>query len=185
MFKLYTEERPTFRFQDYGTLISRVQGDGAKTALEFGPGISTLALIEAGLERVVTLEYDPEWFDKAKERFREYPQVEVRRFWDEPEARAELEPDERFDVAFVDSPKGYKNIPGVTPPGGRKRHPGQEDCSRFNTCLLALKHAPIVYLHDAYRPLERGTLGRLNAMGHRFDFIHTKVGMARIVRDGH
>jgi hypothetical protein len=177
VFKLYKEQQNTFPFVDYGMLLREVAG--AKSALEFGPGISTLALIEAGVGRIVTLEHDPIWFVKAKEKFKDYPQVEVRPYKDEPVVEADVEGE--FDIAFVDSPKGFVHVVrGVE--GARKKHPGQEDCSRLNTCLFALKHAPIVYLHDASRPLERGTLGRLNKMGHRFEFTPGRAGMAKIWR---
>jgi hypothetical protein len=188
MFKLYTVEQDCLPFTDYGALLREFQG--AKTALEFGPGISTFALIEAGVERILTLEHNAEWYDKALEQFKDYPQVEVRRYWDQapvavyevPGGIAQSDPYEEFEIAFVDSPKGHthKVIEAL---GVRKVHPGQEDCSRLNTCLKALQHAPLVYLHDAYRPLERGTLGRLNALGHRSEFIApSKRGIARICR---
>lgn len=188
MFKLYPfeKESATFRHVDYSALITIAKG--AKSVLEFGPGISTLALIEAEVPKIVTLEHDPEWYDKAKEEFAKYPQVEVRRYVDDPVATAELADDEVFDLAVVDSPKGFiHKVKGVK--GMRKRHPGQEDCSRYNTCLLALKHSPVVFLHDAYRPYERATLGRLSAAGHRIDYLgcsdgELKTGMARILRDG-
>jgi hypothetical protein len=178
MFKLYTVERECLPFVDYATLLREFQG--VKTVLEFGPGVSTLALIEAGVEKIVTLEHLPEWFNKAVEKFKDYPQVEIRPYWDEPTVLADVEED--FDVALVDSPKGFthKVIEAL---GARKKHPGMEDCSRLNTCLFALDRAPIVYLHDAYRSLERGTLGRLNALGHRSEFIApTRYGIARICR---
>ena len=118
-----------------------------------------------------------------EEKFKDYPQVEVRAYQDEPEVIAELSPDEQFDMAFVDSPKGYVHpLKGVK--GIRKRHPGMEDCSRLNTCLKALQHAPVVYLHDANRPLERGTLGRLHVMGHKVTMMQSKAGLARIERHG-
>ena len=160
------------------------QATGKKSALEFGPGTSTWALIEAGCERILSCEYDDTWRATAKTKFAEFPQVEVVRFWDEPEARAEIPEGEQFDIAFVDSPKGYQPNSPFTPPGGRTVHPGQEDCSRFNTCLLAVKHAPIVLLHDAYRPLERGTLGRLSGIGCKVEFLDnaSRIGIARICR---
>lgn len=154
---------------------------GYKSCLEFGPGISTLALIEAGVERIVTCEHDPEWLERAKEQFKPFPQVTVIPYLDEPIATADLG-SERFDFAFVDSPKGYNPRPNL-PKGGRKVHPGQEDCSRLNTCLLALEHTDIAYLHDAKRPLERGTLGRLNALGFKITMLNLSVGgFARIER---
>jgi DNA-binding transcriptional LysR family regulator len=178
MFKLYTVEQGSLPFVDYGTLMREFRG--AKTVLEFGPGASTFALIEAGVEKIVTLEHLPQWFDRAVEQFKDYPQVEIRQYYDEPVALADVEED--FDMALVDSPKGFTHEV-LEHLGVRKVHPGMEDCSRLNTCLFALDRAPIVYLHDAYRPLERGTLGRLNALGHRSEYIApAKYGLARITR---
>ncbi len=171
-FDLYKTETATLRFKDYGLIIKEAHRVNAKSALEFGPGHSTLALIESGLECIVTCEHDEGWREKAMAKFREFPQVRVTTYLNEPVAVAEI--DRNFDIAFVDSPKGYK--------AGRLVHPGQEDCSRLNTCLLALKHAPIVLLHDAIRPLERGSLGRLNAMGHKITILPSPYGMARIER---
>jgi hypothetical protein len=162
----------TLPAEDYAILLR--EAEGKKSVLEFGPGFSTYAFIEAEVPRILCCEYLDKYFDFAKERFKDFPQVEIVRFWDEPEARAEIEGE--FELALVDSPKGYA--------GARTPHPGQEDCSRLNTCLLALKHAPVVLLHDAYRPLERGTLGRLNAMGHKVTYYReaSGTGMARIER---
>lgn len=185
VFKLYPlPEKGTFRFADYALLMQEVARIGAKSVLEFGPGISTFALIEAGADNIVTLEHDPEWFDKAVESFTDYPQVTVARYVDEPQVTADDVALREFDMAFVDSPKGFTwKVPGVK--GVRKKHPGMEDCSRLNTCLFALEHAPIVYLHDAIRPLERGTLGRLSGMGHQITYLHnSKSGIARIERNG-
>ena len=172
--------------EDYDLLLA--EATGKQSVLEFGPGFSTFAFIEAGVPRILCCEYLEEWRLKAIERFKDYPQVEVIRFWDDPVAVADqlgmintgadgmagkvgdYIPMEEFDLAFVDSPKGYA--------GARVIHPGQEDCSRFNTCLLALQHAPVVLLHDAGRPLERGTLGRLNQLGYPHKFVNTR--MARI-----
>lgn len=168
--KLYQKSR-TLPPEDYQAILGEVERTKAKKILEIGPGYSTFAFIEAGCE-IVALEHDPKWHEEAIERFKDYPQVEIRRYWDEPEARGELEPTETFDLAFVDSPKGYYPA--------RKIHEGQEDCSRLNTLRLALKHAPIVLLHDAKRPLERGSLGRITREGFRFTFIPSGYGMARV-----
>jgi hypothetical protein len=162
----------TLPAEDYAILLREAMGK--KSVLEFGPGFSTYAFIEAEVPRILCLEYLDKYFDFAKERFKDFPQVEIGRFWDEPDARGEVEG--QFDLALVDSPKGYA--------GARTAHPGQKDCSRLNTCLLALKHSPVVLLHDAYRPLERGTLGRLSAMGHKVSFYKeaSRTGVARIER---
>jgi hypothetical protein len=178
MFKLYTKESKTFPFADYAAVIEAVKG--ARSVLEFGPGISTLALIEAGVPSIVSLEHDPVWLETQKEKFKDYPQVTIAQYADTvPVGAAEIALQE-FDLALVDSPQGFDHkLPGRKP---RVRHQGFEDCSRFNTCLFALQQAPIVYLHDAYRPCERGTLGRLNVMGHKFTYLPNTSGIARIER---
>lgn len=165
MFKLYPQDSPTFRFREYGALLSAATG--AKSALEFGPGYSTLALIEAGVGKIITLEHNDEWREKKREEFKQYPQVRVAKYADEFPVTADEVAFQQFDFAFVDSPQGFNELPGRV---GRKRHPGYDDCSRLNTCLFALEHAPVVYLHDAKRPVERATLGRLNAMGFKWQF---------------
>lgn len=142
---------------------------GANSVVEFGPGYSTFAFIEAGVKEIVGLEHDDKWFDKQTERFKDYPQVSIKRYWNEaPVARVPKDvSNRRFDIAFVDSPKGYFSA--------RVIHPGQEDCSRLNTCLAALALAPVVYLHDALRPLERGTLGYLHRIGFKYDWVATSA----------
>lgn len=174
--KLYQKSR-TLPPEDYQAFMAEVERIGAKKVLEIGPGYSTFAFIEAGCDPIVCLEHDPKWHEVSIDRFKDYPQVKVRKYWNEPEARAELEPNEQFDLALVDSPKGYK--------AARVVHPGQEDCSRYNTLELALKHAPIVLLHDATRPLERGSLGRIQSQGHKVTMISSNgYGIARVERNG-
>jgi hypothetical protein len=172
------EPSGAFSAHDNTMLVAEVRRIGAKTALEFGPGASTLALVDAGLEKIVTLEHDPDWLATQADKFKDLSQVRVARYVDDPIVTADENGE--FDIAFVDSPQGFHyRIPGRV---SRKRHPGQEDCSRLNTCLFALDHAPVVILHDATRPLERGTLGRLNALGHKVTMLPS--GMARIERNG-
>lgn len=182
MSELYPNETLQLQRAEYEYIIAACKKINAKSALEFGPGSTTLALIEAGLERIVTCEHIDKWYEAAKERFKDYKQVQVVRFRNEaPIARVD-ELLGQFDIGLVDAPSGYTG-----------RHPdkvlferlkGQEDCSRLNTCLKALKHCPVVLLHDAQRPLERATLGRLNKLGHRTQIVQSSRGcaIARIKR---
>jgi hypothetical protein len=157
---------------DYALL--RFAVEGAKSVLEFGPGDSTQVFLDAGVERVVSCEYIDKWYDVAVKRFKKDKRVSILKFTDTFPVTVEGLGDEMFDVAFVDAPKGW-------PMTNRFRHPGYEDCSRINTCLFALERAKAVFLHDAYRPLERGTLGRLHRMGFKHEFITpTPLGFARI-----
>lgn len=144
----------------------------AKNILEFGPGDSTEFFSSLGLH-ITTVEHSEKWYEAAKERFKDYPNVRVLKGEDEmPFIVHGMGAHERFDLAFVDAPQGF--FPA------RKAHKGYEDCSRFNTTLFALQRAPVVLLHDINRPLERGTLGRLNKMGYHVETISVPYGMARI-----
>jgi predicted O-methyltransferase YrrM len=144
----------------------------AKSVLEFGPGGTTDIFIAAGVPRIVTCEYIDKWLQVAKERFKDVPSVAVFSFTDTVPVDVPGLGHETFDVGFVDAPKGYA--------AARKVHPGLEDCSRFNTVLFALERCKVVYLHDATRPLERGTLSRLHLMGYEHEFLKSPFGLARI-----
>jgi hypothetical protein len=149
-----------------------VEAIGAKTILEFGPGASTEVFAGFGL-LVTTVEHQQKWYEVAKERFKDRPNVRVLKGEDEIPFRVpELDDSEKFDMAFVDAPQGYYPK--------RKIHKGYEDCSRFNSTLFALERAPVVFLHDAIRPLERGTLCRLTRMGYQVETIKVPFGMAKI-----
>lgn len=161
---LYEDDALTFKAE-----IDRI---GAKSILEFGPGESTQIFLALGMERIVTCEHKEKWLKPAQERFANEPKVRVLQYTDTDPVEVPELGDETFDIAFVDSPQGFRAM--------RKVHPGMEDCSRLNTCLFALQRANVVILHDARRPLERGTLGRLNAMGYHFELIGHKMTSARI-----
>jgi predicted O-methyltransferase YrrM len=147
---------------------------GAKSVLEFGPGGTTDIFINAGVPRIVTCEYIDKWLQVAKERFKDVPSVAVFPFTDTFPVDVPGLGHETFDVGFVDAPKGYM--------GGRHVHKGFEDCSRLNTVLFALERCKVVYLHDAIRPLERGTLARLHLMGYKHEFLKSPFGLARITK---
>ena len=177
---LWTPNQRTLTKDDHDALVEI--GRDAHSVVEFGPGYSTFAFIEAGVEEIVGLEHDPHWFDVQTERFKDYPQVEIKRYENEgPVARVpDCVASCQFDIALVDSPKGYK--------AARIVHAGQEDCSRLNTCFAALKLAPVVYLHDACRPLERGSLNRLSSLGYKVEHINVRgesYGLARITHAVH
>jgi predicted O-methyltransferase YrrM len=145
----------------------------ANSVLEFGPGNTTDIFIKAGVPRIITCEYIEKWYEVARERFSENMNVGVLLFTDSvPVVVHGLSDDETFDVGFVDAPKGYA--------AARTIHKGYEDCSRFNTVLFALERCKVVYLHDAIRPLERGTLARLRLMGYEHEFLKSPFGLARI-----
>jgi hypothetical protein len=175
MFALYHDERNIFSFDDYGALLAECRRINARTILEFGPGISTLALIESGAERIATCEYQDQWIAAAQERLKGHRQVSLHRYRNDAEVSVNGLCRARFDLAFVDSPVGQPSPRSVT-------HPGQEECNRLNTVLYAISRAPVVLLHDAKREGEGYTLARVAAAGHAVTMIATRKGIARIER---
>lgn len=171
--KLFQGRKGGLKEDCYATLLEH--GKRAASVIEFGPGGSTYAFIEAGCEKIVTCEHDDEWLAKAEKRFAEYDQVQVLRYRNEPKVVVEgLHGRASFDLAFVDSPLGVA--------GKRLEHPGQEGCARLNTLEYALKRAPVVLLHDAHRDGEQASLERIKADGHKVEMIPGRGNMARITR---
>ncbi len=169
-------QAPVFESDDKRFFDAEIKLTGAKSVLEFGPGDSTQVLLDLGVERIVTCENIDKWFDVAKERFKDEKRVTVLKFHDEmPVVVDGLDDQEKFDLGFVDAPKGFNPV--------RKIHPGYGDCSRLNTLLYAVDRCKVVILHDAMRPLERGSLGRLWTTGLvDIEFLPTRLGIARITR---
>ena len=162
-------------FEDYAILLEEAKG--CKSALEFGPGISTLALLEAGVGLIDTLEYNPKYAKLSRENFAQYKQVSVYDYENKPElfdltsqhTRGIL----KYDVAFVDSPIG-------SPGKGWDKLPGQEHLARYNTVLYAVTQAKKTLLHDAHRPGEQATLDAMAQLGYTYEIRDTKKGMAII-----
>lgn len=174
-FSLYVTERSIFTFDDYGALISECRRIGARSAIEFGPGVSTTAFVEAGCERILTCEHDEAFIEKARAAAAEHLAIEVARYRNEPDVSVDGLGDETFDIAFVDSPVGGESRRRVI-------QPDAPDCSRLNTVMFALRVAPVVLLHDAKRPAELETIYHVMDLGHRAEMIDTRKGIARITR---
>lgn len=178
MFRLYKREHSVFAFEDYAVLLKEVRRINADRVLEFGPGNSTLAWIEADCDEIISLEHNEIWLARAKEKLAGYLNVHLFRYRNAPEIKVAELNGKTFDLAFVDSPQGIDLKNAV-------RFPGQENCSRLNTLLFALSRAPVVLLHDTKRPGEQATLDRIRNCGtYNVEMIDTTKGMARITRNG-
>lgn len=80
------------------------------TAVEFGPGSSTLALLEGTVSHIDACEDDPNWADVADERLAgHYPErVRVVRYvWTDPLDIPELAA--TYDLALIDGPRTTMN----------------------------------------------------------------------------
>lgn len=174
---------PPYNEEDKNLLLQEISNLGVGSILEFGPGDSTEFMSCISVRRllangkseekplpITTCEHLDKWYNVNRERFKDKPQIRVLKYHNEMPVVVEgLGDDERFDLGFVDSPQGYNPV--------RKAFPGYEDCSRFNTTLFAIQRCRAVILHDVMRPLERGTLGRLNAMGYEYNFLNPNTAL--------
>ena len=114
-FALYPVEKHWWSFNDYRAVLDTVRRLGARRVLEFGPGSSTLALVEGGAELIDTCEDDPKWYDVHRSRVgRQFsPVVNVHRYtWADPLVIPELE-GYRYDLALIDGPHDTPRRPVV------------------------------------------------------------------------
>jgi len=106
-FALYPTECHWWSMADYGAVVDAVHGLQAKRVLEFGPGSSTLALIEGGATHIDSCEDDPDWSNTHRMRIGlTYPnQVTIHDYtWSDPLHIASVG-GRRYDLALIDGPK--------------------------------------------------------------------------------
>ncbi len=147
---------------DYHWLVQFAKREGIKRVIEFGPGDSTLAFLDAGCS-ILSYEHQPAFVLEAKKRFADSGNVEVRCCLanELPSYEADFQP----DLIFVDGPP--------------KRETGIK-LSRFKQCHWAIQQCNLVILHDAHRSEEQATLEALAAMGFQIEIIPTQKGLAII-----
>lgn len=105
-FALYPREEHFCSFADYGAILDTVARLGARRVLEFGPGRSTLAIIEGGATHIDTVEDDPAWFTVWDNRLqRRFPDVvHLRAYhWQDPLRILGVD-GETYDLGIVDGP---------------------------------------------------------------------------------
>lgn len=107
-FRLYPDERPWWSFNDYSAVLDVMRERKRARVLEFGPGSSTLALIEGGATRIDTCEDNPEWAAIYEERLvAAYPRVvTLHRYTWKAALTIKAIDRERFDMALIDGPLG-------------------------------------------------------------------------------
>lgn len=101
---LYPREPAHFwSAEDHAAVVKVVQRLQPRRVLEFGPGTSTLALLEGGAWRIDACEDDPHWLKTWQHRLR-YKQVVFHSYlWAECISIPALDA-ERFDLALIDGP---------------------------------------------------------------------------------
>lgn len=112
MRRLYPREQHWWSFADYDGLVAITLRAAPATVLEFGPGSSTLALIEGGAGRVATCEDDRKWIDTHVGQFIRHPVTFHHYVWSDPLSVPGLD-GERFSMAFIDGPRLTTRRPTV------------------------------------------------------------------------
>ncbi|HUU03409.1 MAG TPA: hypothetical protein VM425_18385 [Myxococcota bacterium] len=143
--------------RDYLELVEFIRQEGAKKVLEFGPGATTWAFLEAGCD-VWSLEFGEEYLAKATEAFREHDKVKF--------FKVELKHDlvvpeiegQNFDICLVDSPYGryYRHF------------------SRLNSSIFAMRVCDTILMHDARRKKERLTLKFIEDSGWKVEPLYRR-----------
>lgn len=106
-FRLYPEERHWWSFDDYRHVLEVTRSVKPERVLEFGPGSSTLALVEGGAGSIDCCEDDPKWSAVYRQRLegRFGGQVKIVDYvWSDPVDIAGICP--RYDLALIDGPLG-------------------------------------------------------------------------------
>lgn len=104
-FALYPVEQRWWSFNDYRGLMNLTRRFAPKTVLEFGPGSSTLALIEGDAGRIDSMEDNPVWLERHR-GLEKYPGVRLVPYtWSDPLVL----PPTRYDMAFIDGPLRTEN----------------------------------------------------------------------------
>lgn len=112
-FRLYPEEQHFLSFLDYGAILSTVERLRPATVLEFGPGWSSLALVEGGATRIDACEDADSWRKLWHDRLRKYPQVTVQWYeWADPLTVPQFD-GERYDMGLIDGPYDVAKRPAV------------------------------------------------------------------------
>ena len=113
-FRLYPQEQHFWSFNDYRTVVAVTRRLKPWRVLEFGPGWSTLALIEGGAVQIDACEDDAHWAAVNRERLvGRYPHVALHAYeWADEIAIAGVD-DRRYDLALIDGPAEISRRPAV------------------------------------------------------------------------
>lgn len=110
-FALYPQARHFWSLQDYGAVLAVMARLKPRTVLEFGPGSSTLALVEGGAIRIDSCEDDADWMATNRKLLAAHLAVELHAYtWADPLTITRLQ-DRRYDLALIDGPQDEHRRP--------------------------------------------------------------------------
>lgn len=143
--------------RDYYELVEFVRQAGVKQVLEFGPGATTWAFLEAGCD-VWSLEFGEKYLAAAAEAFKDQDKVKLIKVDLKHELQVPEIEGRRFDVCLVDSPYGryYRHF------------------SRLNSSIFAMRVSDTILMHDARRKKERLTLKFIEDSGWKVEPLYRR-----------
>ena len=141
--------------KDWNFIRDTIRGQGIKTVLEFGTGLSTLLISE--LAEVDTFETDRGWASMIKAKVPGSRKVKFY-IWNGQDPPGTEWKRKRYDLAFVDGPAG-KHVGGV---------------GREMSMKIAAKFADRIIVHDAGRKDEKELQDRI--LSSKFNFISESDG---------
>lgn len=104
-FDLYPEELHWCSYSDYRVILQVTRRLGARRVIEFGPGSSTLALIEGGATHIDACEDDDHWLSVYRERLeRRFPGVVHLHAYAHDDLLIPAVHGHRYDLALIDGP---------------------------------------------------------------------------------
>lgn len=129
-FRLFPADYSWWKFEDYESLLTAAERFRPRRVLEFGPGGSTLALVEGGATSIDSCEDDAKWLETYSQRIGAAHGGIVRfhAFVNGDPVSIPALDGARFDLAFIDGPK-------QTP-------------TRLPAIRYAQAHADVVLCHD-------------------------------------
>jgi hypothetical protein len=148
--------------EDYVFLVRFCRRMKFGRIVEFGPGDSTLAFLDADC-RIVSFDHDASWLQTATERFAHEPDVVVKH------CREGTVP-ERQEIGFE---------PELVMVDGPPFREGQE-MSRLLPCEWAIENCGCFLLHDTRRHGELATLREMRRRGMHVVEIPTRKGLALV-----
>lgn len=114
-FSLMKEDARWWTLNDYGCVVDVTRRLNARTVLEFGPGSSTLALIEGGATLIDAMEDDDGWAEKYRARLQSVYPLIVRihdYVWADP-LHVHIAGEHLYDLALIDGPRETARRPAV------------------------------------------------------------------------
>ena len=115
-FHLYPHEQHWWSFADYAAVLDAMRQLRPTRVLEFGPGSSTLALIEGGARQIDACEDDGWWLVVQRLRLEDrFPDIVTLWGYDssiEPLSIGSIDR-RRYDLALIDGPREMERRPAI------------------------------------------------------------------------